>query len=72
MSVTLSLLHNPFGGLWLSHFSPPLRNTVVTIPLPDSVRSNCIKKSPLMIVILRVFLVYEKPSKKWVHKTLGG
>ena len=62
MSVTLSLLHNPFGGLWLPHFSPPLRNTVVTIPLPDSVRSKCIKKSPLMIVIMRFFYYVYIPA----------
>jgi hypothetical protein len=67
MSVTLSLRHNPFGGLWFSHFSPPLRNTVVTIPLPDSTIEDMGKKSPLMIVIMKVFLLYEKPSKKWVH-----
>jgi hypothetical protein len=63
MSVTLSLLHNPFGGLWLSHFSPPLRNTVVTIPLPDSAIEDMGKKSPLMIVIIKVFLLCVYSSK---------
>jgi len=63
MSVTLSRQHNPFGGLWLSHFSPPLRNTVVTIPLPDSAIEDMGKKSPLMIVILRVFLLLTISSK---------
>jgi len=46
MSVTLSLLHNPFRGLWFPHFSPPLRNTLLTIPLPDILRNNSIKKIP--------------------------
>lgn len=57
MSVTLSLLHNLFWGLWFPHFSPPLGNTVVTIPLPDIAIKDMGKKSPLMIVILEVFLL---------------
>lgn len=57
MSVTLSLRHNPFGGLWFPHFFPPLGNTVVTIPLPDIAIKDMGKKSPLMIVILEVFLL---------------
>jgi len=57
MSVALSPLHNPFEGLWFPHFSPPLLNTVVTIPLPDIAIKDMGKKSPLMIAIIKVFLL---------------
>ena len=37
--------------LYIPHFSPPLRNIVLTIPLPDIVSKDYGKKSPLLIVI---------------------
>jgi hypothetical protein len=57
MSVALSPLHNPFGGLWFPHFSPPLDNILLIIPLPDIAIKDMGKKSPLMIAIIKVFLL---------------